>query len=234
MYGGTFMSDTFDYFEGIGNGFDGMGSKELATPFLSMTQPGNTAGEDPGQWRNSATGECYGPEVEVIPVGFKVYWSERENVAPYSTVGRYEPGSIEIEERPPKGGKGYPTLINPKTGNQIQELFMYAVMLKDNPEAGVLLFCPTAMSMRACKSWNTKMRTKRLPNGSQAPLFGYSWRLTLSLVQNPARPNSNDKLAVLATTVAGEIVDKAGFNNFVKPVLEQAKSALLIEQVEEE
>lgn len=225
------MSDTFDFLNGMGTGFEGMTSKDMATPFLSMVQPGNQSGDDPGQWKNSATGELFGPEVEVIPVGFKTFWSERENVAPYATVGRYEPNSIEIEERPPKGGKGYPIMINPKTGNQIQELFMYAVVLKDHPEDGVLLFCPTVMSMRACKSWNTKMRARRLPNGNPAPIFGYSWRLTLSLVQNPARVS--EKLAALTATDIGEVMDKDLFEEAVKPVLSQAHNVLLLEEASE-
>jgi hypothetical protein len=220
-----------DYMEGLeGEGLEGFVGNAVTTGYLSLVQPGSTAtldGSLPGTWRNSATNENYGPIVKVIPLAFKTVWTEREKDPPFATVGRYEPNGIEVRiERPKPGVRGFPKMFNPQSGNKIEELFIYAVMLEDYPEAGVLYFSPTASSMRTCKNWNSLLRSQRLPSGKPAPIFGYSWELGLTLEKNPNQPAN--MLAKFTSVTRGTLISKAMLFDNVKPALAQSANIALL------
>jgi len=219
------------YFDGMeGQGLDAIGANAVSTAYLSMVQPGSGVIDEhnkPGSWRNSATNENFGPSVEVIPLAFKTVWTERSSEPPYATVGRYEPNGIEVRvERPKPGKRGFPKMFNPETGNKVEELFIYACLLKDNPDAGVLYFSPTVSSMRACKQWNAMLKSQRLPNGKLAPLFAFSWELSLALVQNPARPS--DQMTQFVSAERRAIVAKDLFVTQVQPQLTAASNVALL------
>lgn len=211
-----------------GTGLDSITANEQAIPYLGMVQPDGEAaanGATPGAWRNSATGEEYGSIINVVPLAFKVIWNEREGSSPFRTVGRYEPHSIEVTIQQPKGGKGYPKMINPESGNEVQELYVYAVMLPEHPEAGVLLFNPTVSSMTTCKAWNTQLKGQILPNGKQAPIFAYSWNLVSDLVDNPQKKGA--KMAKFVKVQKDVIISKELFEQNVQPQLPQIQQTVL-------
>jgi hypothetical protein len=225
----------FDDFEGEGQ--EQLTPDMLSTPYLSMVQAGGSAaanGHDPGTWINSASGENFGPEVEVICLACKTAWIERDTTGKtWMTVGRYEPNSIEVTKTMPKPGqRGFPTMVNPETGNKIEELFVYALTLKASPEAGVLFFSPTAISMSACKAWNTKIRNQRLPSGKLAPIFAFSWILGLGTVPKPgAKGNPDDpsnRNTKLLTANRGSLVALDLFKNYVQPQLSAGQNLLAI------
>lgn len=210
-----------------GEGLESITSGAVSTAYLGMVQPGSTpeaAGHAAGTWRNSATDENYGEVVEVVPVAFKIMWCERD--ASGMTVARYEPNSIKVDLQPVAPGKrGYPKMVNPETGNEIKELFVYALILPQHPEAGVVLFNPSVMSMRACKSWNSQLRSQLLPNGRPAPIFAYTWNLALAMVPNPRKPNGT--LACLASVAKGSLVEEALFKTTVQPQLATVSQKVL-------
>lgn len=226
------VTEDMSFFEDYaGAGLDTITSNEQAMSYLSMVQPGSQAvvdGSPEGTWRNSATNENYGNIVRVVPIAFRTIWNERSTEPPFNTVGRYKPHSIDVTIVPPKPGKqGFPKMINPATQNEIQELYIYAVILPDYPEAGVLYFNPTVGSMKACKAWNTQLKGQILPNGAQAPIFAYSWNLICELVQNPQKPS--EKIARFSRVQKDCLVSKDLFNKSVKPQLDLVnKSVLLI------
>ncbi len=226
------MNESF-FDEMAGAGLENFTPESVSAAYLSMVQPGSgptAEGVAPGQWRNSATGNVYGPQVTVIPMAFKTVWTERDANPPYLTVGRYEPNSIPVQvKRPKPGARGFPEMFNPETGNKIQELFIYAVMLADHPDAGVLYFSPTVGSMKACKQWNTYIRSCRLPSGKQAPIFAFSWDLQLELVQNPAKPsNPNEKIAKFVKATRNKIVTLDLFQSYVQPAISTANNIALL------
>lgn len=212
-----------------GQGIDSIGDNAVSQAYLGIVQPGSTPaanGHEPGTWRNSSTDENYGNIVRVVPVAFKTIWSERSSEPPFTTVGRYEPNSIEVETKLPKAGqRGYPKMINPKTDNEIQELFVYACILPDYPEAGVVIFNPTVGSMKACKNWNAQIRAQLLPNGKPAPIFAYSWNIALELVDNPNKPT--EKVARLAKVVKDALVDRELFEQKIQPQMALVNNAVL-------
>lgn len=201
-----------------GAGLDQITSDAVATAYLGMVQPSSApaeAGHAVGTWRNSATDENYGTTVSAIVIGFKIVWCERDETG--LTIARYEPNSIKVDIIPvAQGKKGFPKMVNPSSGNEIKELFIYAVILPEHPEAGVLLFNPSVLSMKACKSWNSMLRGQLLPNGKPAPIFAFSWNLALGLVANP---KGNGKLAALVSVSKGSLVEEGLFNTTVKPQL---------------
>lgn len=221
------MSDTLDFLDGYeGQGLETISSNDMATAFLGLVQPGSkheTEECKAGTWRNTATGRNFGNMVKVVPLAFKTVWSERESEAPYRTVARYEPHSIKVDTRTVKG-KVYPKMYNPETGNEIQELYIYAVILPDYPEEGILYFNPTVGGMRTCRSWNTQIKSALLPSGKPAPIFGYSWLLIADEVTNPQRPS--EIIAQFVKAEKDSIVTREVFGLAVKPNIETAQLAV--------
>lgn len=225
------MTEDMSFFDDYaGAGLDTITSNEQAMSYLSLVQPGSQAtldGLPEGTWRNSATNESYGNIVRVVPIAFRTIWNERSSEPPFNTVGRYKPNSIDVTIVPPKPGKaGFPKMINPATQNEIQELYIYAVVLPDFPEAGVLYFNPTVGSMKACKAWNTQLKGQILPNGAQAPIFGYCWNLVCELVPNPQKPS--EKIARFAKVQKDVLVNKELFTDIIKPQLDTVTKAVLM------
>lgn len=218
------------FMEGLeGTGFEDMTGNAVSFAYLGLVQPDSSIEDDDnpaGTWRNSATGRNYGNMVKVVPIAFRTIWSERESEAPYRTVGRYPVNGIEVEVRqPPKGKRGYPKMINPDTGNEIQELFVYAVILPDYPEDGVLYFTPTVGSMRTAKAWNSQLKGQLLPNGAQSPLFGFQWNLIVDLVPNPQQPNK--QVTKFVKSVRDALVTKDLFTSYIQPQLQTVKRDVL-------
>lgn len=214
--------------EMAGVGLESITANEQSIPYLGLTQPDSEAvanGATPGVWRNSATGEEYGNVVTVVPLEFRTIWSERDNEPPFGTIGRYTPHSIEVTVQQPKNGKGYPKMVNPETGNEIQELYIYAVILPEHPEAGVLLFNPTVSSMKTCKSWNTQLTSQLLKSGKRAPIFAYSWDLACDLVDNPAKKGA--KMTKFVKVQRSAMIQEELFTAHIKPQLPTIKQTIL-------
>lgn len=218
----TFLEDM------AGAGLESITANEQAIPYLGLVQPDSEAAADgatPGVWRNSATGEEYGNVVTAVVLAFRTIWSERDTEPPFGTVGRYAPHSIEVSIQQPKGGKGYPKMINPATGNEVQELYVYALLLPEHPEAGVMLFNPTVSSMKTCKSFNTQLKSQILPNGAQAPIFAYAWDMACDLVDNPAKKGA--KMAKFVKVQKSTVISKDLFESYVKPQLPAIQQTVL-------
>lgn len=212
-----------------GQGFENMGANATSIAYLGLVQPDSGAEDDEnpaGTWRNSATGRNYGNNVKAVVLGFRTIWNERESDPPFRTVGRYPINGIQVEIRqPPKGKRGYPKMINPESGNEVQELFVYAVSLPDYPEDGILYFSPTVGSMKTAKSWNSQLKGQLLPNGVQAPIFAFQWNLIADLVPNPQQPSKN--VAKFVKVSRDSIVNKELFTEHVQPLLTTTKQELL-------
>lgn len=224
------MIEDVSFMEGMaGQGFENMGANATSIAYLGLVQPDSGAEDDEnpaGTWRNSATGRNYGNSVKAVVLGFRTIWNERESDPPFRTVGRYPINGIQVEIRqPPKGKRGYPKMINPESGNEVQELFVYAVFLPDYPEDGILYFSPTVGSMKTAKSWNSQLKGQLLPNGVQAPIFAFQWNLMADLVPNPQQPSKN--VAKFVKVSRDSIVNKELFTEHVQPLLTTTKQELL-------
>lgn len=224
------MTEDVSFMEDMaGQGFENMGANATSIAYLGLVQPDSGAEDDEnpaGTWRNSATGRNYGNSVKAVVLGFRTIWNERESDPPFRTVGRYPINGIQVEIRqPPKGKRGYPKMINPESGNEVQELFVYAVSLPDYPEDGILYFSPTVGSMKTAKSWNSQLKGQLLPNGVQAPIFAFQWNLMADLVPNPQQPSKN--VAKFVKVSRDSIVNKELFTEHVQPLLTTTKQELL-------
>jgi hypothetical protein len=221
------MGDT-SYFDGMeGQGIDDL-KNAVSTAYLSIIQPQSKLKDEanpPGTWRNSATGDNYGDRISLIPLAMKTVWVERDDAPPFMTVGVYEPNSIEVRiERPKPGKRGFPKMFNPSTGFEVKELFTYAVMLENYPEAGVLYFTVPVSSMKQVKQWNSMLRSQRLPTGKIAPIFAFAWELSLELYTNSA---GNENARVFHVE-RGNLVAKDLFYTAVQPAIAAAKDIALL------
>lgn len=212
-----------------GEGLENMGAGTITEAYLSMIQPDSSIEDDAnpaGTWHNSANGSNYGNMVKVVPLAFRTIWNERESDPPFRTVGRYPVGGITVETRmPSKGKRGYPRMINPNTGNEVQELFIYALMLPEHLEDGILYFTPTVGSMKTAKQWNNKLKSQLLPNGVQAPIFAYQWNLVTELVANPQQPSK--QMARFTKVVRDSLVSKDLFGTYIQPQLALTRQNVL-------
>lgn len=212
-----------------GDGLESITGDTVSTAYLGLVQPDSTSESEEcprGTWRNSSSGKCYGQEVNVIVLAFRTVWSERESDEPYRTVARYQPNSIEVQVQPlPKGKRGYPKIVNPETGNEIQELYVYAVALPDYPEDGVLYFSPTVGSMRTCKQWNALLKSQVLSNGAQMPIFGCVWTLKADVVPNPKQQSR--QMAKFVSAVKKGTTTKEMFTSHIQPVISEVKRNVL-------
>lgn len=214
-----------------GMGLENFDANSVSVAYLSMVQPGGQASVEhtPGTWRNSATNKNYGPSVKVIPLAFKTVWVERDKDT-FMTVGRYEPRSIEVTTTYPKPGqRGFPKMTNPQSGNNVEELFMYAVLIADHLDDGVLYFSPTVSSMKACKQWNTLIKSARQADGTPGGMASFIWTLYLELVQNPAKPNNpNEKICKFTKVTNEGPTSKDLWQDTIKPQLVNARNIQLL------
>lgn len=214
--------------EYAGQGFDSMTAKEMSSAWLSLVQSNSTAvadqGIEPCQWRNSATGDVYGKEVKVVVLDFTTVWCEKDPVNG-RTVARYAPNSIKVEQRlPPKNAANqFPKMYNPQTGNEIQELFMYALALADHPEAGTLLYNPPVGNMKTLKGWNKQMHSQLMADGRHFPIFGYTWKLVCDWVKT-----TQGRACQLVRVEKENPITKDLFVSTLKPQLELVKGADMI------
>lgn len=203
--------------EYAGEGINTFTQGTVSTPWLSIMQDRTQHVIDglceAGVWRNSATGDAYGKTLEVVPVAFKVIWNERDD-ATGKTVANYEPNSIEVEHRQVKG-RSFTKMINPNTGNTINETFLYAVVLPSKPEIGVCLIQANMGSMGTFKRWNALLRAQMLPSGAKAPIFAYSWKLGIGDKQ--AKNANGQAFYRLEDVQRGSIVTKELFDKGVAP-----------------
>ena len=210
------------YDEVAGQGFENMGADKYSVPMLKVAQPTSSVLTDDGtkvkvgDFYNSATGESYGPEVEVIPVYFNSVWLEwKPNMG--GLVGRHKPYSVRVTGDVFKGLK---TL----EGNDIQEAWCYLVLIKGHEDSGPLLLSCTTTNIRHCKTWNSYHSENRLPSGKHAPLFSCYWKIA-------SKKNKNDKGTFYVfgegkntAITKGDWVPAEIYTDYVKSVVDSASA----------
>jgi hypothetical protein len=211
-----------------GEGFEDMKANAVSTPWISIMQDKTRHVLDglcpAGVWRNSSTGEVYGKTIEVVPLAFKVIWNEREE-GTGNTIANYDPGAFKPVYKPVKNGRGYPKMFNPETGNKVEETFLYAVINPAKPHEGYSLLQANMGSISTFKRWNALLRSQRLPDGEEAPIYAYSWFLSIGDEQ---AKNANGQLYFkLADVKRGEVISQKLCVIGIKPNRKLALSASL-------
>jgi len=214
------------------NQYAGVGTKDIgqeakSTNYLSITNALSTDakanGAVDGDFYNSGTMHVLGKEVRVVLVAFKTVWDEKD--ASGKTLARYEKKSIPVQLVPPPPGKtGYPTMINPDTGNKIVETFAYALVLPDDSSAGFVMMTAGVGSMKAFRRWNTTLGQIRLPNGDQAPIFAKIWKLVSG--KRISRTTGKEFYGLESVVDSGNINSEM-FNTLILPARQQSTQFLL-------
>lgn len=171
------MGEGMDFLDrDAGEGLDAFQDGTTSIPYLAITQSSSEAVEsgdiEPGHFMNSLTHEDYGTKILAVVTNFKICWTERDDGG--KTVQRYEPYGIEVQ------GDPYSGMTNPKTGNKIQETWLYQLVLPEHLDAGFVVFSSSPGNMRYLKNWNTQIKFLRLPSGKPAPRHSSVWELTIN------------------------------------------------------
>lgn len=209
--------------EQAGQGFNNMGSSEIATPMLLITQPLSQLVQDDkvkaGHFANSVTGRDYGESVRVIVCHFDKCWVEwKPNGGGF--VARHPVGGVVVE------GDSY-TGMKTAEGNTVVETWMYLCVLPDYPEDGFVVFNSTRGNLKYLKGWNTQLKCLRTPGGRPAPLFAAVWKMTLGKDTNKAGQSyySCNEAGKSSIRMDGWVSDSI-YNEFVLPARGAAAAAL--------
>ena len=164
--------------EVAGQGFENMGTDEIAVPRLLIAQALSDVtqnGQVPaGHFYNSITGEDYGDTVDVIVCHFQKVWVEwKKNQGGY--VGTYAVGALEGVTG--DNFKGMEHKDADGNINDVIETWDYLVILPEHRDAGFMIFGSTRGNLKYLKGWNTQMKYLRTPSGKAAPLFSAVWTL---------------------------------------------------------
>lgn len=166
--------------EVAGEGLDSISQQDTQQGLLLIAQKTSRVVEaglvEVGHWYNSLTQEDYGSTVKVVVLAIEKYWfvwaADQSGLQ-----GRYEPNSIRVT------GDTY-TGMTDESGNRVIDTLCYACILPDHPEAGVVVMTSTRGSMKYLRAWNSMMKTRRLPSGKPAPLYGTVWELSTTADQD--------------------------------------------------
>jgi len=165
--------DDPDIFEGI-----------RQVSFLSISQGLSdvvTLGEaTPGRFILSSTKEDLGKVVNVIVIGFKTMWTEKD--ARGRSVRRVLPNSI------PVNGDTFTGMTDATTGAKIEETLVFFCLLPDRGYEPVIL-TGGAGQMRYMRRWANMMRNLRTPSGAKAKPWAGIWELTIGADQNKNQQN---------------------------------------------
>lgn len=171
----------------------GITAKDVAIPFLKVVQALTPerqrssdkyiAGLEEGDILDAATGRFWkGSEgIVVIPVRFQrsyTEWKPKRGgfVADYGTDDTvYKTGVKDAEGR----------IINPKTGNVLQEAMLYYVFVVDPTDGSYQqnVLSLTSTQMRKARKWNAELRAIRATNPANGgsfnpPIFFTAFRIT--------------------------------------------------------
>ena len=207
-------------------GFENMGAGEVATPLLLISQPLSKVVSDErvkvGHFYNSITGEDYGSELKVVVCHFDKMWYEWKPDQG-GLAGRYPVGAFEVQ------GDKWTGMVNPATGNKVEEKYVYLLYLPEHPEAGLVVFASTGGNMKYLKSWNTQLTYLRTPGGRQAPIYAGIWALTINKdVNKNNQPFYSLNDAGKSSIKFVEWVSKEVFEQAVLPARETASQAIAI------
>jgi hypothetical protein len=180
-----------DFLAGVaGDGLDGISLKSMALKYLQITS-GNSARVTAevnslpiGVFCVTGVTESFGSAVTLIPVGVEEVWIEKDsdlnNAGQGKTLATYKPYDPNIHvERIPKGN-GYFTMINSITGKKIIDTLVYAFVIPENMDLGVVFFTVPLGSMKVIRMWNTTLKSQRLPSGKSAPLYAKKWKFHIN------------------------------------------------------
>ena len=170
-------------------GFEDISTQTMAIPFIRVLQtlspqlnkkkPEFIEGAQEGMFFNSVTKEVYGPNVSVIVLKFErifIEWlPDRGGLVNYHSPEHAE----EIATDKSKFGSW-----KTKTGNLLQENYVYYIIIVGRETEGVAVLPLTSTGIKTAKGWNRLMTTHVMDNGRKALPFYLVWALETEYREN--------------------------------------------------
>jgi len=166
-------------------GFETIGNDEKAVPFLKILQKGSPQvekegdayieGAEPGLLFNNATNEIIGKEAKIIILSFEHLWIEW---IPEEKGGGFV-GS-HSKENADRLAVDKADFKNWKTadGNELQESYLYYVLIEGRENEGVLILSLTSSNIKIGKMINRQLTSTVMDDGKIAPGHFIVWALS--------------------------------------------------------
>lgn len=218
--------ENIDFMEDVsGQGYENIGSRDIATPFLKILQAlspeleeGNEAfisGAKIGMFFNSLTGQLYGREIKVIPLHYEKSWLEwRPRATGGGLVNKHAPFSIKVDQS---------DFSKWKYGdNEISETLMFYCLIDGHQEEGPIVYALSSSGIKHGKNWNTNIMMTKLPSGARAPFFSSVWILT-SVKQTNAKGTYYQIGGKKSNIKRERFITAKEFSDFVLPIRDNLK-----------
>lgn len=180
-----------DYFKtaDTAEGFEDITTQTMAIPFIRILQtlspqlnkkkPEYILGAQEGMFFNTVTKEIYGPTINVIVLKFDrifIEWlPERGGLVNYHSPEHAE----QVAE-----DKSIFGAWKTKTGNILQENYVYFIVLDGKMEEGVSILSLASTGIKIAREWNRLMTTHIMENGRRALPFYLIWTLETEYREN--------------------------------------------------
>jgi len=170
------------------DGFEMLTPDTMAVPFLRLLQklspqidkkkPEYIDGAEDGMFFNTITKKLIGSVFECVVLKFeRIYIEWKPNRGGF--VSYHAPEHAEQLATDRTFGKW-----RTSTGNELQENYVYLVLVAGHEQDGVMVLSLSSTAIRAAREWNRLMTTHILPNGKKALPYYLIWHITTEYKEN--------------------------------------------------
>ena len=176
----------------------------------------------PGEWYLSGFPKGLGKTIQVVPLGVKSIWEQRDKSGTRVRTGDVH--GFPVKET--KTDKGYLRYVaDDGTNDEVVELLLYAFLIPDYPTLGPVLFTAGLGSIKACRRWNALLYSQLLPNGKPAPIFSKAWELEIG--EFPSKQKAGAMYFAVKSATPKDFISRGAYIEVVKPAFETRKALLL-------
>ena len=173
------MAKVFQDYDGDTSGFEDMTADTQSIPFVRLLQDGSPQtkvkkeeyieGAEEGMLFNTVTNKLYKPPLRFVVGKFEEYYLEwkpnRGGLAGIHDVKAVQArigGDLIADD----GFK----IIDPKSGNEFSDTYVYYVLFPDHVEDGVCIFSLSSSQLKEAKKLNRNLRNTLIPGTKQRAL----------------------------------------------------------------
>jgi hypothetical protein len=188
------MNKMFEDYEGDTGGYEDMTGATQSVPFIRLLQELSPQcrikkeeyieGAAPGMLVNTVTNKLYKTPVRFVVGKFERYYMEwkpnRGGLAGIHAVDVVE-DRIGRDLIADEGFK----IVDPRSGNEFSDTYVYYVILPDHMEDGVCILSLSSSSLKEAKKLNRNLRSTMLPNSTRRALpFFMIWNYEVKDMNN--------------------------------------------------
>lgn len=188
------LNKMFEDYEGDKSGYEDMTGATQSVPFIRLLQelsPQCRIKKEEyikdaavGMLFNTVNNKLYTPPLRFVVGKFERYYIEwKPNRGGLASIH-----SVDVVERRVGhdliADEGF-KIIDPKSGNEFADTYVYYVVLPDHPQDGVCIFSLSSSALKEAKKLNRNLRSTMLPNSTKRALpFFMIWKYEVKDMNN--------------------------------------------------